>query len=441
VPRIALTATADAPTRREIVERLALEGAKQFVSSFDRPNIRYLVTQKFDARPQLRVFLDEHIGEAGIIYCLSRKKVDATAEWLNAQGMTALAYHAGMDGALRARNQKRFLNEDGIVMVATIAFGMGIDKPDVRFVAHLDLPKSVESYYQETGRAGRDGLPAVAWLAYGLSDVVSLGQMIEQSDSPPERKRLERQKLDALLGFCETTQCRRHALLQYFGETYPGVCGNCDNCLVPPKTWDGSTAAKKALSCAFRTGQRFGAVHLIDVLLGKRSERVLQFRHDQLSVFAIGQEYSEAVWRGIFRQLVANGLLTVDMEGYGGLSLNEASRAVLRGEKGVTLREDNEKPKRSRDMRTPARNLEVAKKRVADISSGDEVLWQALRDQRMRIAKEQGVPPYVIFHDATLLEILHRKPQNEAEFATIAGVGATKLSRYGRAFIDVLTAH
>jgi len=440
VPRIALTATADAPTRREIVERLALEDARQFVSSFDRPNIRYRVTQKLDARPQLMTFLDEHRGAAGIVYCLSRKKVEATAEWLNARGRVALPYHAGMDAALRAVNQKRFLSEDGVVMVATIAFGMGIDKPDVRFVAHLDLPKSVESYYQETGRAGRDGLPAEAWLAYGLSDVVSLSQMIEGSEAPVERKRLERQKLDALLGFCETIQCRRGTLLKYFGETYKGACGNCDNCLAPPRTWDGTTAAQKALSCVFRTGQRFGAVHLIDVLLGKRTERVAQFRHDQLSVFGVGQEYAEAVWRGIFRQLVATGLLSVDMEGYGGLSLNEASRAVLKGEQSVILREDIERPKKSRNERIAGRGIDQARKRGVEIAADDEALWQALRDARTRIAKEQGVPPYVIFHDATLLDILQRRPQNETEFAEISGVGAAKLSRYGQAFIEVVRA-
>ena len=440
VPRIALTATADAPTRREIVERLALENARQFVSSFDRPNIRYRVTQKLDARPQLMAFLDDHKNAAGIVYCLSRKKVEATAEWLNARGRTALPYHAGMDFALRAANQKRFLNEDGVVMVATIAFGMGIDKPDVRFVAHLDLPKSVESYYQETGRAGRDGLPAEAWLAYGLSDVVSLSHMIESSEAPVERKRLERRKLDALLGFCETTQCRRATLLKYFGETYQGVCGNCDNCLEPPRTWDGTRAAQKALSCVFRTGQRFGAIHLIDVLLGKRTERVAQFKHDQLSVFGVGQEHHEAAWRGIFRQLVANGILSVDLEGYGGLSLNEASRAVLKGERAVTLREDIEKPKKSRSERTADRSVDQARKRGVEIAAGDETLWQALREARMRIAKEQGVPPYVIFHDATLLDILQSKPQNEAEFALISGVGATKLTRYSRAFIEVIRA-
>ena len=440
IPRIALTATADVPTRREIVERLALENAKQFISSFDRPNIRYRVTEKFDARPQLKAFLDDHQGVAGIVYCLSRKKVEGTAEWLNARGKTALPYHAGMDAVTRAANQKRFLNEDGVIMVATVAFGMGIDKPDVRFVAHLDLPKSLESYYQETGRAGRDGLPADAWMAYGLSDLVSLSQMIENSEAPAERKRLERQKLDALLGFCETTQCRRATLLKYFGEAHDGACGNCDNCIAPPKTWDGTTAAQKALSCVFRTGQRFGAVHLIDVLLGKRTERVQQFNHDQLSVFGIGQEHQEAAWRGIFRQLVANGLLSVDLEGYGGLSLNEASRAVLKGKRMVTLRESSEKPKRSRSEYTADRSVDQARKQGVEIDAADEPLWQALREARTGIAKEQGVPPYVIFHDATLLDILRRKPSSEAEFALISGVGATKLTRYARAFIDVIRA-
>ncbi len=440
VPRIALTATADAPTRREIIERLALQDARQFVSSFDRPNIRYRVTEKTDARRQLLAFLDEHRDEAGIIYCLSRKKVEATAEWLNARGQTALPYHAGMDATQRVINQKRFLNEDGLIVVATIAFGMGIDKPDVRFVAHLDLPKSIESYYQETGRAGRDGLQAEAWLAYGLGDVVSLSQMIEGSEAPAERKRVERQKLDALMGFCEAIQCRRSTLLQYFGENYDKACGNCDNCLNPPRTWDGTTAAQKALSCVFRTGQRFGAVHLIDVLLGKRTERVAQFGHDRLSVFGVGQEHAETAWRGIFRQLVASGLLSVDMEGYGGLALNETSRAVLKGEQSVTLREDIQKPRKSRNERTSERSLDQARKRGVEIAEDEETLWQALRDTRMRIAKEQGVPPYVIFHDATLLEILRQKPQSEAEFTRISGVGATKLSRYGPAFIEVIRA-
>jgi ATP-dependent DNA helicase RecQ len=439
IPRIALTATADAPTRREIIERLSLADAKQFVSSFDRPNIRYSITQKTDAKNQLLEFLVDHRGEAGIVYCLSRKKVEATADWLCGRGFTALPYHAGLDASTRATHQKRFLREEGVVIVATIAFGMGIDKPDVRFVAHLDLPKSVESYYQETGRGGRDGAPADAWLAYGLSDVVSLSQMIENSEAPQERKRLEKQKLDALLGFCETIQCRRHTLLHYFGESYKNICGNCDNCLNPPKTWDGTVAAQKALSCVFRTGQRFGAVHLIDVLLGKKTERVSQFGHDQLTVFGVGVDQSEGQWRGIFRQLVAMGLLQVDMEGFGGLSLTETSRAVLKGERNITLRQEQDAPKKSRQTRTVDRaGVSGTKKSVVEISDIDEPLWQALRAARMAIAKEQGVPPYVIFHDATLLEILRSKPQTTSEMANVSGVGAMKLERYGPAFIKVI---
>ena len=442
IPRIALTATADAPTRREIIERLSLAGAKQFVSSFDRPNICYSITQKTDAKNQLLDFLADHRNEAGIVYCLSRKKVEATADWLCGRGFTALPYHAGLDAAIRATHQKRFLREDGIIIVATIAFGMGIDKPDVRFVAHLDLPKSVESYYQETGRAGRDRQPAHAWLAYGLSDVVSLSQMIENSDSSQDRKRLEKQKLDALLGFCETIQCRRQTLLHYFGESYDNTCGNCDNCIDPPKTWNGTVSAQKALSCVFRTGQRFGAVHLIDVLLGKKTERVSQFNHDQLTVFGVGEDQSEGQWRGIFRQLVAMGLLAVDMEGFGGLSLTETSRPVLKGERSIILRQEKDPPKKSRQTRTDSHAAGggklAAKKSSIEISVLEEPLWQALRSARMVIAKDQGVPPYVIFHDATLLEILRSKPATIGEMANVSGVGAAKLQRYGTAFIKVI---
>ncbi|MBW8310388.1 MAG: DNA helicase RecQ, partial [Rhizobium sp.] len=340
VPRIALTATADHPTRREIAERLGLQDAPWFVTSFDRPNIRYRVALKDNARRQLLDFLAPRRGQAGIVYCLSRRKVEETAAWLCEQGVHALPYHAGLDARIRAENQRRFLREEGVVMVATIAFGMGIDKPDVRFVAHLDLPKSLEGYYQETGRAGRDGDPAEAWLCYGLGDVVLLRQMIEQSEAGEERRRLERRKLDVLLGFCESTRCRRQTLLAAFGEDYPQPCGNCDNCLEPPRTWDGTEAARKALSCVYRTGQRFGVTHLVDVLRGQRKERVLQLGHDQLSTFGIGADLDERQWKGVFRQLVALGLLEVDIEGHGSLFLTDASRPVLRGEQPVALRED-----------------------------------------------------------------------------------------------------
>ncbi len=440
IPRIALTATADEPTRQEIVERLALEGARKFVSSFDRPNIRYLVTQKNEGRRQLIDFLKSHAREAGIVYCLSRKKVEETARFLADHGHVALPYHAGMSSADRAANQQRFLREESVIMVATIAFGMGIDKPDVRFVAHMDLPKSVESYYQETGRAGRDGLPSEAWLAYGLGDIVSLSQMIEGSEAPEERKRLEKRKLDALVGFCETAQCRRHALLHYFGESFGLSCGNCDNCLNPPKSWNGTVEAQKALSCVFRTGQRFGAVHLIHVLMGKSTERVMNFNHHTLSVFGVGADRNEASWRSIFRQLVGMGLLAVDMQGYGGLSLTAASRAVLKGEREVTLREDITPPKRTRAEKTADRSVERARKVGVEIGAEDEPLWQALRDERTRLAREQGVPPYVIFHDSVLLEILRVKPRSEQDLAGISGVGAVKLARYGRPFLDVVAS-
>lgn len=435
VPRIALTATADAPTRAEIIERLSLTDAKQFITSFDRPNICYRITQKTDGLGQLLAFLGDHKGEAGIVYCMSRKKVEATAERLNERGYTALAYHAGLSIELRTRNQQRFIREDGIIVVATIAFGMGIDKPDVRFVAHLDLPKSIESYYQETGRAGRDGAPADAWLAYGLADVVGISQMIESGDAPAERKRVERQKLDALFGLCETTECRRRSLLRYFGEEYTSVCGNCDNCLNPADTWDATVAAQKALSAVYKTGNRFGAVHVIDVLLGKTTERTTQFNHHQLSVFGVGRELNQAEWRGVFRQLVAMGFLAVDMAGFGGLTLTDASRGVLRNEQRITLRRETPKSTK-RDAAT--RSVDRANKKGLQIHARDEPLWQALREERLRIAREQGVPPYVIFHDATLLELLRNKPRNQTEMAAISGVGSAKLARYGDAFITIL---
>ena len=439
VPRIALTATADAPTRAEIVERLKLEEARQFVSSFDRPNIRYRitqkdVTQKTSARQQLETFLEhEHANDAGIVYCLSRRKVEETAEWLKSRGWDALPYHAGLDASVRNKNQRRFLREEGVIMVATVAFGMGIDKPNVRFVAHLDLPKSMEGYYQETGRAGRDGLPANAWMAYGLGDVVSMRKMLDSGDAPEERKQVERQKLDALLGFCESTQCRHQTLLRYFGEQHPGDCGQCDNCLNPVDTWDATQAAQMALSCVYRTGQRFGVVHLIDVLLGKTNVKVSQFSHQNLSVFGVGKAISQAQWSSVFRQLVAGGYLMSDIEAYGGLKLTESARPVLKGEAEVWLRRDVEVVSRKSSK---AERGARAKEGYAEVS--DDPLWHALKAKRMELAKEQGVPPYVIFHDSTLLEILNRKPASLTEMSQITGVGQAKLQRYGDAFLAVL---
>ena len=434
VPRIALTATADAPTRREIVERLALEDAQQFVSSFDRPNIRYRVTLKDNARRQLQTFLEtEHPSDAGIVYCLSRKKVEETAAWLKEQGWDALPYHAGLDASTRSKNQQRFLREEGVIMVATVAFGMGIDKPNVRFVAHLDLPKSMEGYYQETGRAGRDGLPANAWMAYGLGDVVSMRQMLLSGDAPEERKRVELQKLDALLGFCESTECRHQTILRYFGEEHPGDCGQCDNCLSPVDSWDATQAAQMALSCVYRTGQRFGVAHLIDVLLGKATPKVEQFNHQQLSTFGIGKELAQQQWSSVYRQLVAAGLINVDMEAYGGLKLAEAARPVLRGEQAVWLRRDAEPAKRKGSKVERGSRL-----REAFAGANDDPLWLALKAKRMELAREQGVPPYVIFHDSTLLEILNRKPHTLDEMGYISGVGQAKLAKYGDAFLQVV---
>ena len=434
VPRIALTATADAPTRAEIVERLALENARQFVSSFDRPNIRYRVTLKDNARQQLEAFIEtEHANDAGIIYCLSRRKVEETAEWLKSRGWDAQPYHAGLDASIRNANQRRFLREEGVIMVATVAFGMGIDKPNVRFVAHLDLPKSLESYYQETGRAGRDGLPANAWMAYGLGDVVSMRKMLDSGDAPEQRKQVERQKLDALLGFCESTACRHQTLLRYFGEQHPGDCGQCDNCLQPVDTWDATQAAQMALSCVYRTGQRFGVVHLIDVLLGKVTPRVAQFSHQALSTFGIGKELSQQQWNSVFRQLVAGGFLEADIEAYGGLKLTTLSRPVLRSETEVWLRRDNEVVKRKVSKAGRGANA-----KEAYVAVSEDPLWYLLKDKRTELARDQGVPPYLIFHDSTLLEFLNRRPTNLSQMANISGVGQAKLERYGEAFLQVL---
>ena len=437
VPRIALTATADAPTQREIVERLNLSEARQFVSSFDRPNIFYRVVEKENARRQLLEFLGGHAGESGIVYCLSRKKVEQTAGWLAEQGIAALPYHAGMDAAARTANQQRFLREDGVVMTATVAFGMGIDKPDVRFVAHLDLPKSLEGYYQETGRAGRDGLPAEAWLCYGLGDVVALRQFIAQSESGEERKRVERAKLDALLGYAETTGCRRQRLLGYFGETHAATCGNCDNCNQPPLTIDGSVLAQKALSCVFRSGQRYGVGHLTNVLRGDGDERVRALGHERLSTFGIGAELDARQWRSVFRQLVAAGMLATDDEGYGVLRLTQASRDVLRGTAAVRLRRPADRAER-RATRSKQRTGRT--RPSLDIAPHESTLWQTLRDTRAQLAREQGVPAYVIFHDATLLQMLRERPRTAQDLGAISGVGAAKLARYGEVFLGVLTS-
>jgi len=433
VPRIALTATADVPTRREIIERLALQEAKVFVSGFDRPNIRYRITEnQGNARDRLLRFIrNEHDDDAGIVYCLSRKRVDDTAAWLSSKGLKALPYHAGMSTADRQENQARFLREDGVIIVATIAFGMGIDKPDVRFVAHLNLPKSMEAYYQETGRAGRDGLPANAWMMYGLQDVITLRQMQENSDTDEAHKRIERHKLDAMLGFCELTSCRRQALLRYFDDHLEEPCGNCDTCLEPPETWDATVAAQKALSCVHRTGQRFGVNYVVDVLLGKKDERMQRFGHDQTSTFGIGTELEQNEWRNLFRQLISRGLLSVDMEAYGGLRLTETSRPVLRGEQQLHLRKFVKAGKTKKSHKTSN----------AWSKATDNKLWEALRKLRTELAEQQGVPAYVIFHDATLMEMVERQPETLAQLGNLSGIGERKLEAYGEDFLAVINEH
>jgi ATP-dependent DNA helicase RecQ len=431
VPRIALTATADPRTREEIKQRLNLQHADCFISSFDRPNIRYLVAPKTDARKQLRDFLDGFRNQSGIVYCLSRKKVEATAEWLSQQGWRALPYHAGLSPQLREHHQRRFLREEGIVMVATIAFGMGIDKPDVRFVVHLDLPKSMEAYYQETGRAGRDGEPSSALLLYGIQDVVRLKEMLAQSDASEQFKRQERGRLDALLGWCEVTDCRRQALLAYFGEAMTQPCGNCDTCLTPPQTWDASEAARKALSCVYRTGQRFGASHIVDVLLGRDNEKIRQHNHQQITTYGIGRERSESQWRSLLRQLLVRGYLESDLQGHGGLRLTERCRALLRGEETLALRHDVEVPA-GRDLRPRAR---------IDLPWELEPLWQALRACRRQIADELGIPPYMVFNDNTLRQMALEQPRTPAALLGISGVGQSKLANYGDSFLDVIREH
>ena len=430
VPRMALTATATPIVREEIVERLALDDPAIFVSPFDRPNIRYLVQPKSDARRQLGEFLRGHANETGIVYCLSRKKVESIAESLRRDGYNALPYHAGLSAEVRAENQHRFLTGEAVIIVATIAFGMGIDRPDVRFVAHLDLPKSIESYYQETGRAGRDGEPADAWMVYGLQDVVRLRQMVDDSEADEERKRYDRQKLDALLGWCEVTDCRRRPLLAYFGDEYPAPCGNCDNCLSPPASWDGTEAAQKLMSTVYRTGQRFGAAYVIDVLLGKDADRIRQNRHDELPVYGIGTELNGPAWRSVVRQLIVQGYLRSDQRRYGALVLTENSRPVLRGEVELKLRED----KRLRTEKKARRDSAAA------LAPTDRLLFEALRKRRKEIADELDLPPYVIFHDATLMQMAEHRPTTAAALLSINGVGEVKLKRYGEAFLEVIAA-
>ncbi|HTN34741.1 MAG TPA: DNA helicase RecQ [Marinobacter sp.] len=434
IPRIALTATADERTRKEIAERLSLTNARHFVSGFDRPNIQYRIAPKINGNNQLLAFIKaEHEGDSGIVYCLSRNKVDATAKLLVSKGYTALPYHAGLPSADRARNQERFLREDGVIIVATIAFGMGIDKPDVRFVAHLDLPKSLEAYYQETGRAGRDGNPSTAWMVYGLQDVIKLRQMLDSSQGNDQFKRVERQKLDAMLGLCEVTRCRRQVLLNYFGDQLDEPCGNCDTCLNPPETWDGTVAVQKALSCVYRTGQRFGVTYLIDVLRGSESERVIQSGHHQVSTYGIGTELSANEWKSVFRQLVANGYLKTDPDGYGALQLTEICRAILKGEQKVELRKDPVVSKTG-SRTSGGRKGSSVRERVTDHEG-----WEVLRACRKALADKQGVPPYVIFHDTTLFDMLERKPKTLSELAQISGVGAAKLEKYGDTFLQALS--
>lgn len=433
VPRIALTATADDRTRDEIARELKLENAHRFVASFDRPNIRYTIAEmgSTSARERLWSFLSsEHPEDAGIVYCLSRKSVEETADWLNRKGRTALAYHAGLAPEIRRDHQARFLNEDGIVMVATIAFGMGIDKPDVRFVAHLNLPRSLEAYYQETGRAGRDGEPANAWLAYGMQDIVQQKHWINASEGSELYKRTQSQKLDALVGLCEAVTCRRQRILAYFSETRAEPCGNCDNCLNPPNTADGTTLARMALSAVYRTDQRFGVGYLIDVLLGKENERAVCNHHDKLTVWGIGKDTDAAVWRSLFRQLVAAGFLVTDDEGHGTLSLTEEARPLLRGEETFRMRLAPPREKKSRTKRTSPASTAV--------SEADRELYEALRALRLRLATEAGLPPYVICHDKTLVELAGKRPASEDALHGITGLGARKIERYGKAFLEII---
>jgi len=429
VPRIALTATADQRTRQEIIEQLNLHEATVFLNSFDRPNINYTISEGANARDRLWHFLErEHAKDSGIVYCLSRNKVDKTADWLVRQGRNALPYHAGLSAEVRQKNQRRFLREDNIIIVATIAFGMGIDKPDVRFVAHLSLPKSIEAYYQETGRAGRDGAPANAWMSYGLQDVISLRQMAESNDSSEQFKRILHNKLETMLALCEQRHCRRQSILAYFNEELKEPCGNCDTCLNPPEAWDATEAARKALSCVYKTGQRFGVNYVIDVLLGKDNARIKQFQHDTVSTYGIGKDIHEQEWRSLFRQLIALGYLATDVAGHGAIKLEETSRPLLRGEIELVLRKpsvDKKATKKTGKRKTTLRNV-------------DEPLFELLREHRLELAEEKGVPPYIIFHDSTLEEMATTRPESLEKMRYISGVGEQKLEQYGASFLKLI---
>jgi ATP-dependent DNA helicase RecQ len=431
VPRIALTATADAVTREDIIERLGLGEARVFSASFDRPNISYTIAERSNQKTQLLDLLKRHKGESGIVYCLSRNKVERTAEWLNGAGIRALPYHAGMDGKIRSANQDAFLNEDDLCLVATVAFGMGIDKPDVRYVAHLDLPSSIEAYYQETGRAGRDGLPAEAWMSYGLNDASQRRRMIAEGNAPEEIKRIEQGKLNALLGVCESVGCRRQAILAHFGEVHPGNCGNCDTCLSPVDSWDGTEAAITALAAIYRTGQRFGAAHIVDVLVGKETEKVVRFGHEKQPVFGAGKDTLPKTWQSILRQITAAGLVRVDHEAHGALALTDAARAVFKRERSVVLRKDQLKR---------AASVRRALERSVGLSEAEAALFETLRAERTRLAKAQGIPPYLVFHDTTLRAMATMRPRSFDELASIPGVGVAKLDRYGAAFLKVVAA-
>jgi len=435
-PRVALTATADTVTSKDILSKLHLKGARQFVSSFDRPNIKYSVAIKNSPKAQLIRFLKlEHPGESGIVYCLTRKKVDATAKWLSQKGFNALPYHAGMDASDRMKHQRLFQDQEDVIIVATVAFGMGIDKPNVRFVAHLDMPKNIESYYQETGRAGRDGERSSAWMAYDLSDIVTIGKILENGEGDHAFKRIQFQRLQAMIGYCEAAGCRRQMLLNYFDEPYNKKCGNCDNCLEKIEKWDGTIAAQKAMSCTYRTGERFGVAYITDVLLGKETERMKNFRHDKVSTFGIGKELSRQEWKSVFRQIIAAGYVAVDMGGFGGLSLTQKGRAILKSNDRIYLRKDlvqsNKSSRKSKKNNIPA---------PADVVYS-ESLFEALKRLRMEISKEESVPPYVIFHDKTLKEMASRRPLAVSDLSDVYGIGEIKLEKYGQRFVDIIIDH